>query len=84
MHCFHINDYPADPPRESIADKHRVFPGDGICPLPEIIRQLIDHGFKGVFSLELFNPDYWQRDATEVATEGLEKSRQVVLAACER
>jgi 2-keto-myo-inositol isomerase len=84
MHCFHINDYPADPPRESIADKHRVFPGDGICPLPKIIRQLIDHGFKGVFSLELFNPDYWQRDATEVATEGLEKSRQVVLAACNR
>ena len=81
MHCFHMNDYPADPPRESIADKHRVFPGDGVCPLPKIIRQLIDHGFTGVFSLELFNPDYWQRDATEVAVEGLQKSRQVVLAA---
>jgi 2-keto-myo-inositol isomerase len=83
MHCFHINDYPSDPPRESIKDEHRVFPGDGVCPLPQIIRQLIDHGFKGVFSLELFNRDYWQRDATEVASEGLKKSRQVVLAACE-
>ena len=78
MHCFHINDYPDDPPRESIADKHRVFPGDGVCPLPKIIRSLIDDGFSGAFSLELFNPDYWKRDAFEVAKEGLAKSKQVV------
>ena len=81
MHCFHMNDYPADPPRESISDKDRVFPGDGVCPLPKIIRQLLDHGFKGTFSLELFNPDYWERDALEVATEGLAKSKAVVTAA---
>jgi 2-keto-myo-inositol isomerase len=81
MHCFHINDYPADPPRESIGDKHRVFPGDGDCPLPEIISDLIAHGFQGTFSLELFNPEYWERDPLDVATEGLEKSRSVVAAA---
>lgn len=81
MHCFHMNDYPADPPRESIADKDRVFPGDGVCPLPQIIRQLIDHGFRGTFSLELFNPEYWERDALEVAQEGLAKSKAVVAKA---
>ena len=81
MHCFHMNDYPSDPPRETIADKHRVFPGDGVCPLPQIIRQLIDHGFRGTFSLELFNPSYWERDALEVAREGLMKSKAVVQAA---
>jgi 2-keto-myo-inositol isomerase len=81
MHCFHINDYPADPPRDRISDKDRVFPGDGVCPLAEIIRGLIDHGFCGTFSLELFNPDYWKRDAVDVAREGLEKSKAVVRAA---
>ncbi|MCC9603951.1 sugar phosphate isomerase/epimerase [Stieleria sp. JC731] len=81
MHCFHINDYPASPERGEIADKHRVFPGDGICPLPEIIGNLIDHGFKGTFSLELFNQEYWNRDALEVAKEGLQKSRAVVAQA---
>lgn len=81
MHCFHMNDYPANPPRDEIADKHRVFPGDGVCPLPNIIRQLLDHGFAGTFSLELFNPEYWERDPAEVASEGLEKSRAVVQAA---
>lgn len=78
MLCFHINDYPADPPRQTIADKDRVFPGDGVCPLPEVIRGLIDNGFRGTFSLELFNPDYWKRDALEVAKEGLTKSKAVV------
>lgn len=78
MHCFHINDYPADPPLAAIGDKHRVFPGDGVCELPKIIRGLIDNGFVGTFSLELFNPDYWKRDALEVAKEGLKKSIAVV------
>ncbi|MFK8115439.1 MAG: sugar phosphate isomerase/epimerase family protein [Rubripirellula sp.] len=81
MHCFHMNDYPDDPPRESIADKHRVFPGDGVCPLPKLIRQLVDAGFAGVFSLELFNPEYWERDANQVAAEGLQKSKAVVAKA---
>ena len=81
MHCFHINDYPAEPSLETIADKDRVFPGDGVCDLTTIIAELIGHGFTGVFSLELFNPDYWKRDALEVATEGLQKSRRVVASA---
>lgn len=80
MHCFHINDYPAMP-TETIADKDRVFPGDGVCELPTIIRGLIDRGFAGTFSLELFNPTYWKRDAQSVADEGLRKSKQVVAAA---
>ncbi|MEL6104836.1 MAG: sugar phosphate isomerase/epimerase family protein [Planctomycetota bacterium] len=81
IHCFHINDYPADPPRNEIADKHRVFPGDGVCELPKIIALLLNNGFRGTFSLELFNPEYWKRDAAEVAAEGLAKSRAVVEAA---
>ncbi len=81
MHVFHINDYPADPPRETIQDAQRVFPGDGVCPLPQTIAMLLQNGFRGCFSLELFNPQYWQRDAQEVASEGLRKSKQVVAEA---
>lgn len=78
MHCFHMNDFPAIPAQAEIADKDRVFPGDGICDLPAIIRSLINNGFAGTFSLELFNPGYWERDALEVCKEGLEKCRAVV------
>ncbi|TWT81106.1 Inosose isomerase [Planctomycetes bacterium CA13] len=80
MHCFHINDYPEMPPSQ-INDKDRVFPGDGVCPLVPIIRQLLNNGFCGTFSLELFNPEYWERAALDVAREGLEKSKAVVAQA---
>ncbi|MBN2473553.1 MAG: sugar phosphate isomerase/epimerase [Pirellulales bacterium] len=81
MHVFHINDYPADPPREEINDSHRVYPGDGICPLPAILRDMYDGGFRGVLSLELFNRRYWQQDARTVARTGLEKTKAVVAKA---
>lgn len=72
---FHINDYPAQPPRASIADKHRVWPGDGIAPLPEIAAILRDAGYSGFLSVELFNPEYWLGDALSTARTGLERSR---------
>ena len=39
VHVFHMNDYPADPPRESIGDSDRVYPGDGVAPLTDILRR---------------------------------------------
>lgn len=78
IHAFHFNDYPADPPRETITDAHRVYPGDGIAPLTEILRTLRDNGYHGVLSLELFNRDYWQQDPLTVAQTGLQKMRTAV------
>lgn len=78
---FHMNDYPANPPREQINDNARVFPGDGVAPLKSMIQTLLGNGFAGVFSLELFNPEYWKRDALEVAKEGLDKMQACVAEA---
>jgi sugar phosphate isomerase/epimerase len=78
MHVMHMNDYPADPPRETIKDEHRVYPGDGVAPLDSILRTLRDIGFRGMLSLELFNREYWKQDALAVARTGLEKTRAVV------
>ena len=78
VQVFHINDYPAEPGREGISDAHRVYPGDGIAPLKEILRDLRLAGFRGFLSLELFNRDYWKQDALAVAKTGLEKMKAVV------
>jgi 2-keto-myo-inositol isomerase len=78
MHVIHMNDYPADPPRGSITDAHRVYPGDGVAPLKSILRDLRQIGFRGVLSLELFNRDYWKQDPLTVAKTGIEKMRKVV------
>jgi len=75
---FHTNDYPAQPPRETITDADRVYPGDGIAPLDTVLRNLHDIGFRGPLSLELFNRRYWQQDPLTVARTGLEKLRAAV------
>lgn len=81
MNCFHMNDYPATPPRETIRDADRVYPGDGVAPLTPLLRDLFATGFGGTLSLELFNPTYWKQDALEVAQTGLAKMRAAVAKA---
>jgi 2-keto-myo-inositol isomerase len=83
LQVVHFNDYPSDPPRNSITDAARVYPGDGTAPLKQIVRTLREIGFKGVLSLELFNRDYWKQDAKEVAKTGLEKMKKMVRDALE-
>lgn len=78
VQVFHMNDYPAEPGRESISDAHRVYPGDGVAPLTSILRDLHAAGFNGVLSLELFNRDYWKQDPALVARTGLAKMRAAV------
>jgi sugar phosphate isomerase/epimerase len=78
VHALHMNDYPADPPREKITDGHRVYPGDGVAPIVEILRTLHGIGFRGALSLEVFNAQYWRQDANLVAKTGLDKMRVLV------
>lgn len=78
VHVIHTNDYPANPPRETIKDSDRVFPGDGVAPLAVIFRDLRDAGFRGTLSIELFNPTYWQQDPHTVARTALAKTRALV------
>jgi len=78
---YHMNDYPADPPQAKIKDADRVFPGDGIAPLTQILRNFKEVGAYPVLSLELFNPTYWAMPALECARIGLEKMVASVAAA---
>ena len=78
VQVFHMNDYPASPPRAAINDSDRVYPGDGIAPLTEILRTLQDIGFNGHLSIELFNPTYWKQDPHVVARTALDKLKAVV------
>lgn len=81
VHVLHVNDYPAEPPRESISDADRVHMGDGVAPTSRILRTLYQSGFRGMLSLELFNRTYWEQDPLQVARTGLAKMRAAVQAA---
>ena len=71
---FHVNDYPADPPREQTSDQHRIYCGDGVAPLPMIFKTLRNIGYEGSLSFEVFNPVYrTTNDPLLIAKTGLEK-----------
>lgn len=78
IEIFHFNDYPATPVREKLNDSDRVFPGDGIAPIRDIIREMVRKDSPVVFSLELFNKKYWSLDAFEAAKTGLQKMQKLV------
>lgn len=84
IHVLHVNDYPADPPREKIDDSYRVFPGDGVAPVTDILRALLDNGGQTVLSLELFHRKYWEMDPLEIARAGLDKMKAAVGKARQR
>jgi sugar phosphate isomerase/epimerase len=60
-----------------VTDAHRLYPGDGVAPLVDMLRTMRAAGFQGFLSLEIFNRDYWKHDALTVARTGLEKTRAV-------
>ena len=78
IQVFHLNDYPADPPREKVDDSYRMYPGDGVAPLPELLQTLRRTGGQKVLSLEVFNRTYWSQDPLSVAKTGLAKMKAVV------
>ena len=78
LHVMHINDYPQAADPATLNDGNRIYPGDGVAPFPQILRDLRDNGFRGYFSLELFNKEYWTKSADENLKTGLEKIRGVV------
>lgn len=78
---FQFADAPAAPEVDKLEDKHRVFPGDGVLPLPQVLKDLHATGYQGAISLELYNEEYWKRDHREVAKTGLAKTLEVIAKA---
>jgi 2-keto-myo-inositol isomerase len=68
LFIFHIDDA-EDVPREQLTDAHRLLPGLGILPLKEIIAAFRRIGYDANASLEIFRPEYWERDPFELARE---------------
>ena len=55
--------------RVSTGEHRRVFPGEGMhsAQIAELVRRLAALGYRGGYSLEVFNDDYWQIDPSTVA-----------------
>ena len=81
LHIMHLNDYPQAADPATLNDGSRIYPGDGVAPLRQILRDLRDSGFRGYLSLELFNKEYWAKSADENLKTAMEKIRATVRSA---
>jgi len=77
LFIFQINDAENLPP-DQLTDAHRLLPGQGILPLQEIIEAFRRIGYHGVASVEIFRPEYWERDPFELAREAKVATEKVV------
>jgi 2-keto-myo-inositol isomerase len=76
---IHMNDYPATPSYDQLKDSDRVLPGEGVCPFDMVIPKLYNAGFRGGFSVELFNKGYWETmDPKTLLKQSYEKTYQIV------
>jgi 2-keto-myo-inositol isomerase len=76
----HFQDVP-DIPRELLDSTTREVPGEGISPLPRILRALAAKGYSGPLSVELFYPHYQNTDPYEMASRIREKAEPVMRSA---
>jgi 2-keto-myo-inositol isomerase len=79
MPIVHVDDFVRGT-TEAATDADRLFPGDGDLGIDEICSRLVARGFSGLFSLELFRPEYWELDVQWVA----ERGHATLAAAAER
>ena len=62
-------------------DSQRVLPGDGKIDLKAYLTNLKKTGFDGCVSLELYNPEYREREPVAFLQEALRKTVKVVSSA---
>lgn len=66
----HVNDT-EDGAIDELTDANRVYPTEGVIPFVDILGGIVARGYDGVFSVELFRPEYWQQAPAEVARRSM-------------
>jgi 2-keto-myo-inositol isomerase len=76
LFIVHVDDAePGD--ASSLSDAQRLLPGEGVVPLDALVGALNRLRFSGVYSLELFRPEYWAWDPSDLARQGLERMQRL-------
>lgn len=73
---FHINDCEDGVDLKDIELNNRVWPGDGIIPLKQMLEILYKKNFKAITSIELFREEYWNMDPDMIFKISMEKIQQ--------
>lgn len=81
LFIVHLDDAEAGP-REALTDGQRLLPGAGVIPLTDLVGRLEALGYRGVYSVELFRPEYWTWEPRQLVRAAWE-SLKTLLAGIE-
>ncbi|CAA9266495.1 MAG: 4-hydroxyphenylpyruvate dioxygenase [uncultured Adhaeribacter sp.] len=77
MEIFHVNDYPANLTPTAITDADRIYTGDGVAPVRQILQTVRTPDRPLIISFEVFNKNYYAQDALLVAQTALAKMKAI-------
>ena len=64
LYIIHVNDC-EDGALNELTDAHRLYPTLGVIPLKQKLSILVDKGYDGFLSVEIFRPEYWEQPIQE-------------------
>lgn len=77
MEIFHVNDYSTNSSPATITDADRIYTGDGVAPIRQILQAVRTPERPLVISFEVFNKKYYAQEPLLVAQTALVKMKAV-------
>jgi sugar phosphate isomerase/epimerase len=65
----HVDDMRDKPAELSNCNSDRVLPGEGILDLRALFGRLEQHGYRGLYSIEMFSEELWAMPAEQAAKQ---------------
>lgn len=64
-------------PAIEISRHHRLFPGEGVWPVAQLVRMLNARGYDGYYNVEVMNDNYLTEEPADVAERGIAAFRRL-------
>jgi 2-keto-myo-inositol isomerase len=77
LFIIHVNDT-EDGAIDELKDANRVYPLEGVIPLVQMLSRVVDRGYDGYLSVEIFRPEYWAQPGAEVAARSMQSVRNLI------
>lgn len=77
LSLVHINDS-EDLERTILKDKNRLYCGQGVIPLVDILKKFKQKSYEGYLSVEIFREEYWKKDPLTISIESLKSLKDVM------
>jgi 2-keto-myo-inositol isomerase len=77
LYLVHINDC-EDFPKEKLTDKNRIYMGQGVIPLIEILQKLKRINYEGYLSVEIFRDEYWKEELLTISKKALQSLKETL------